>query len=83
MNVYILPIIIIILLFAFIIYASTVEKFSNNCKCADGSELRNGGCYSCEKGYKLSKDYYNPYCVSDTPGSGNNIKGAKYNSVTC
>lgn len=86
MNVYVFPTIIIVLLIAFIIYASTTENFRNHCVCPDGSELRNGGCYSCENGYKISKDYYNPYCVSENPkdyGSGKYITAAKYKSVSC
>jgi hypothetical protein len=86
-NEYILPIIVIVLLIAFLIYASvTSEGFSNNCKCPAGSQLKNGGCYTCESGYKLSTDYYNSYCVSENPndyGTGKYIKGAKYKSVTC
>jgi hypothetical protein len=84
---YILPIIIVILLIAFIIYASTTsEGFLNNCKCPDGSELKNGGCYTCESGYKLSTDYYNTYCISENPNdynSGKYVKSATYKSVVC
>ena len=84
---YILPTIIIVLLIAFIIYASiTTEGFANNCYCPSGSQLKNGGCYSCESGYKLSTDYYNAYCISENPndyGTGKYIKGANYKSVVC
>ena len=80
---YVFPIIIIVLLIAFIIYASTVENFRNHCVCPDGSELKNGGCYSCEKGYTLSKDYYNPYCVRDTSGTGKYITAAIYKFISC
>jgi hypothetical protein len=80
-----MPIIIVILLLAFIIYASVNEGFTN-CKCPDGSELKNGGCYICENGYKLSSDYYNPYCVSENKndyGTGKYVKVAQYKSVVC
>jgi hypothetical protein len=87
-NKYLFPIIIFILLLAFFIWAVTSEKegFKNGCKCDDGSELKNGGCYSCEPGYKLSTDYYNVKCISENPNDHNtpkHIKGAKKNSIIC
>ena len=79
LNKYAMPAIIIILLLSFIIYASTKEGFSNNCTCPGGSELRNGGCYSCETGYTLSTDYYNVYCVN----SEKSVKPAIVKNVAC
>jgi len=60
-NKYVFPILIIILLIAFIIYASVKQK-EGFCVCPSGSVLRNGGCYSCEAGFKLNNDYYNAHC---------------------
>lgn len=87
-NKYILPVIIFILLLAFFIWAVTtsIEGFKNSCDCPSNSELRNGGCYSCDEGYKLSKDYYNSYCISDNPNNINTpkyIKTAKLLKVEC
>jgi hypothetical protein len=61
-NKYVFPILIVLLAIAFIIYASvTKEGF---CNCASGSVLRNGGCYSCEAGFRLNNDYYNAHCTN-------------------
>jgi hypothetical protein len=65
LNKYIFPIIIILLLISFIIYASVVQK-EGFCLCPSGSVLRNGGCYTCEAGFNLNSDYYNPYCKNDS-----------------
>jgi hypothetical protein len=65
LNKYVFPIIIILLLISFIIYASVVKK-EGFCLCPSGSVLRNGGCYSCEAGFNLNSDYYNPYCKNDS-----------------
>jgi len=65
LNKYVFPIITILLLISFIIYASVVKK-EGFCLCPSGSVLRNGGCYSCEAGFNLNSDYYNPYCKNDS-----------------
>jgi len=75
---YIGPVIILLLLAGFLIYASIEEGFTD-CNCPSGSELRNGGCYSCEEGYKLSTDYYNSFCVNESGV----IKGAIYKKINC
>lgn len=77
LNKYVFPIIIILLLIAFIIYASLVKK-EGFCLCPSGSVLRNGGCYSCEAGFNLNPDYYNPYCIN-----GPKIKPATIIPVKC
>ena len=67
-NHYVFPIIIILLLLGFIIYASVKkEGFNNFCACPSGTQLRNGGCLYCPEGYRLSTDYYNAHCVSENP----------------
>jgi hypothetical protein len=75
---YIGPVIILLLLVSLLIYASIQEGFTD-CACPAGSELRNGGCYSCEKTYKLSTDYYNSFCVNESGG----IKAAIYKKISC
>lgn len=82
---YVGPIVIILLLIGFFIYSSVKESFSD-CTCPTGSMLRNGGCLTCESGYRLSTDYYNAHCVSTNPndyGSGKYIKPAVVKSVKC
>lgn len=74
---YVGPIVILILLFSFIIYAAVKENFAD-CKCPEGSMLKNGGCYTCEKGYRLSTDYYNSQCISENP---NDYGTSKYTKV--
>lgn len=76
---YAMPVIIIILLLAFIIYAATNEGFADGCVCPSGSELKNGGCYSCEPGYKLTTEYYNSFCVN----SENSTKPATIKKISC
>ena len=88
-NKYLIPTVIFILLLAFFIWAVVLEQkegFKNSCVCPSGSQLRNGGCYSCENGYKLTDDYYNVYCISENPNDLNTpkyIKSAKVKSVDC
>ena len=88
-NKYIFPVIIFILLLAFFIWAVTLnnkEGFSNNCECPTGSVLRNGGCYTCDNGYKLSDNYYNTYCISENPNDLHTpryIKSAKIEKTNC
>lgn len=53
-----LPIVLVIVL-VFAMRSSTEGFFS----CPEGSQLRNGGCYSCEDGYYLNGDYYNAHCL--------------------
>ena len=82
---YIGPTIIVLLLLGFIIYASVTEKFSD-CKCPKGSQLRNGGCLTCDSGYRLSTDYYNAHCVNldpNTYGTRKYIKPAIVKSLNC
>lgn len=88
LNKYVIPTVIFILLLAFFIWAVTLNKegFKNNCECPSGSNLRNGGCYSCENGYKLSDNYYNVFCASENPNDFNTpkyIKSAKQIKVDC
>lgn len=89
LNKYVIPTVIFILLLAFFIWAVVLqqkEEFKNNCDCENGSQLRNGGCYSCENGYKLSDDYYNVYCVSENPNDLHTpkyIKSAKVKKPVC
>ena len=79
-NKYIFPISIIILLVAFLIWASTTkEGFSGGCYCPPGSTLKNGGCYSCEAGYLLSDDYYNTRCIKNDQPS----KPPIFNKIIC
>ena len=67
-NRYIFPILIILLLIGFIIYASVKrEGYADFCACPKGTQLRNGGCLYCPEGYRLSTDYYNAHCVSENP----------------
>lgn len=75
-NVYIFPVLIILLAIGFIIFASV--KKEGFCACASGSVLRNGGCYSCEAGYSITGDYYNAFCVN-----GDKIKPAIVMPVKC
>ena len=75
-NKYVFPIIIILLAIGFIIYASV--KKEGFCVCPSGSVLRNGGCYSCEAGFKLNNDYYNSHC-----SNGKEIKPAIIMPVKC
>ena len=87
-NKYIFPVIIFILLLSFFIWAVTLKKegFANNCECANGSVLRNGGCYKCDDGYKLSDDYYNTYCISENPNELHTpkyIRSAKIEKTKC
>ena len=77
-NKYLFPIIIIILLIAFIIWASTMKEGFKDCVCPSGSSLRNGGCYMCESGYTLNNDYYIPLCLS-----GSNTKPPIMKNVVC
>lgn len=81
-NKYVGPIIILLLLISFLMYMSFKEGFTD-CACPSGSELKNGGCYSCPSGYKLSTDYYNSHCVSETPNCGSAIKPAIYKKISC
>jgi hypothetical protein len=76
-NKYIFPIIIILLLIAFIIYASLVKE-EGFCMCPSGTALRNGGCYSCEAGFTLNSDYYNTHCTN-----GKDIRPAIITNVKC
>ena len=87
-NKYLIPIVIFILLLSFFIWAVVLQKegFKNNCECANGSSLRNGGCYKCDDGYKLSDDYYNVHCISENPNDLNTpkyVKTAKFAKVDC
>lgn len=64
-NHYIFPIIVVLLLLSFIIYASVKpEGFTNGCACPSGTQLRNGGCLYCPDNYTLNNDYYNSRCIS-------------------
>jgi len=79
---YVGPIIILLLLISFFMSMYIKEGFTD-CTCPSGSELKNGGCYSCEKGYKLSTDYYNSFCISESPNCGNSIRPAIYKKMNC
>jgi len=79
---YVGPIIIFLLLVFFLVYMSVKEGFTD-CACPNGSELRNGGCYSCPSGYKLSTDYYNSFCISESTNCGNGIRPAIYKKMNC
>lgn len=87
-NKYVIPVVIYILLFAFFAWAVSLQKegFKNNCECETGTHLKNGGCYLCENGYKLSDNYYNVFCVSENPNDLNTpkyIKSAKVKKPSC
>ena len=79
---YVLPIIIIGLIIGVMIYISVKkEGFSNLCACPKDTQLRNGGCLSCPKGYHLSNDYYNAHCISEN--SKNKIIGPIIKKLEC
>jgi len=62
-NKYIFPISIIILLLAFVIWASTKKESFVTCRCPRGTTLRNNRCYSCTGTETLSNDRNNPMCI--------------------
>ena len=79
---YFVPILIFISILGLLIYAYVHNKEGfEDCSCPSNSTLRNGGCYSCEPGYKLNDDYYNAHCIALDPSAG--TKPAIVKQVTC
>ena len=64
---YVLPLLVVSVLLGLLIYCSMKQGFRDFCVCPENTLLRNGGCLTCPKGYRLSTDYYNAHCVSENP----------------
>ena len=73
-NKYVFPLLIFAALVVFILYNRVKQGFGDFCVCPKDTMLRNGGCLTCPKGYKLSTDYYNAHCVSINPNDYNTPK---------